>query len=266
VALIPAVLLVSVTFWYRQPQLPTVAKTVRLTNDFKVKLPALPVTDGLYLYFVEGLPETTGSKIAQLSTGGGETTWIATNVPEPFLIFGISPDRRKLLVANGVGKSLGTAEVWVQPLPAGTAHRLSNISASSAAWAPDGRHILYAEESTINLINEDGTESRTVAKVPGAARGLRFSPDGRGVRFWVAQSKGESNTIWEMDAEGQNPHPLFPNWNKSSYQCCGNWSPSGEYYYFEAGVDNEQGIWVRPELHSIFSRAPASPSLVTAGP
>jgi len=86
--------LVSVTFWYRHPQPPTVAKTVRLTSD----------------------------------------------LPESILIFGISPDRRKLLVANGVGNSLGTAEVWVQPLPAGTAHRLSNISASSAAWAPGGRH------------------------------------------------------------------------------------------------------------------------------
>lgn len=263
-ALVPALLLISVPFWYRQPSPPTVANTVRVTNDFKVKFPVSPVTDGLYLYFVEGMPETTGSKIAQLSAAGGETTWISTNLPGPMLIFGISPDRRKLLVASG-GHGLGTDEVWVQPLPGGTAHQVGSVDASSAAWTPDGRHILYANESTINLINEDGTNWRTMSKVPGAARGLRFSPDGRRVRFWVKAFKGESKSIWEMDSDGRNPHPLFPNWKESFYQCCGNWSPDGEYYYFEAAVGNEQGIWVIPERHSVFSRATATPSLMTSG-
>jgi Tol biopolymer transport system component/DNA-binding winged helix-turn-helix (wHTH) protein len=264
-ALVPF-LLVGTIFWHRQPLAPTVANTVRLTNDFRVKFPVSPVTDGLYLYFVEGMAETTGSRIAQLSAAGGETTWIATNLPDPMLIFGISPDRRKLLVAGGEEtKVLGTSQVWVQPLPAGTAHRVGNIAASSAAWTPDGRHILYAEGPTIALIKEDGTDPRTLAKVPGDARGIRFSPDGQRVRFWVATHNAESNSIWEMHAEGRNPHPLFPDWKQSFYQCCGNWSPDGEYYYFEAAAGNDQGIWVIPERRALFSRAPARPSLVSKG-
>jgi Tol biopolymer transport system component len=184
----------------------------------------------------------------------------------PEVIFGISPDHRELLVANGGGTRLGEADVWVQPLPAGTAHRVGNISASGAAWAPDGQHILYASGAAIKLTNNEGTEPpRVLAKVPGDARAFRFSPDGRRVRFWVTEPKGESNSIWEMDADGKNLHPLFPNWKQSSYQCCGNWSPTGEYYYFQAYADNEEGIWVMPERFSILSRAPAGPSRLTTG-
>jgi Tol biopolymer transport system component/DNA-binding winged helix-turn-helix (wHTH) protein len=263
-ALVPFLLL-GILFWYRQPPAPIVANAVRLTNDFRVKFPVSPVTDGLYLYFVEGMSESKSSGIAQLSSAGGETTWIATNLRDPILIFGISPNHRKLLVANGSGKILGTSQLWIQPLPAGTAHWVGNIGASAATWTPDGRHILYAEGPTIAFINEDGTKPRTVAKVPGDVYEIHFSPDGRRVRFCVAQEKGNSNSIWEMDSEGGNPHPLFPSWEQSSYQCCGNWSPDGEYYYFEARVENELGVWVMPEHHSTFSRAPATPLRVTTG-
>lgn len=265
-AIIPALVLGSVAFWYRPAHPPTVAQTVRITNDFKPKSPGnATVTDGLYLYFIEGWPSTTGSRIAQLSIAGGETTWIATNLAGPEVIFSISPDRRELLVANGGGARLGEDEVWVQPLPAGTAHRVGNISASAAAWDPDGQHILYAGGGTINRVNKDGTESRVLTKVLGDARAFRFSPDGRRVRFWITQPKGESNSIWEMDADGKHLHPLFPNWKQASYQCCGSWSTNGEFYYFQASADNEEGIWVLPERTSIFSRAPASPSRLTTG-
>jgi hypothetical protein len=77
--------------------------------------------------FVEGRPWTTGSGIAQLAAGG-QTSWITTTLQEAWTIFGISPDRSELLVANGagVGAYLLFPELWVQPLPEGAPHRVGN--------------------------------------------------------------------------------------------------------------------------------------------
>jgi Tol biopolymer transport system component/DNA-binding winged helix-turn-helix (wHTH) protein len=260
--------LICVAIWRSQPRPPTVTNTVRITNDGKAKSPFnLPVTDGVHLYFIEGMPWTTGSRIAQLSATGGETTWITTSLQEPLAIYAISPDRSELLVVNGVAVGAdGAGELWVQPLPAGAPHRVGNITASDACWTPDGTHIVYADRRAIMVANKDGSEPQELAKVPGVVRGLRFSPDGRRLRFHVIHSKADSSSIWEMDANGKDVHPLFPDWKESPYQCCGNWSPDGNYYYFYARRGNAQAIWVLPERRSIFRRAAAGPSRLISGP
>jgi len=226
VATVAVLLLTGGAIWYRQLRPPTVTKAVRLSNDRKAKSPLnSPVTDGVHLYFIEGMPWTTGSGIAQMSATGGETTWITTTLREVLAIYGISPDRSELLVANGVavGPNMAT-ELWVQPLPAGAPRRVGNIDASSASWTPDGSHIVYAYGRTILLANKDGSDPHPLAKLSGIARALRFSPDGQRIRFYLAQPKADSNSIWEMDANGKNAHPLFADWKESPYQCCGNWS------------------------------------------
>jgi Tol biopolymer transport system component/DNA-binding winged helix-turn-helix (wHTH) protein len=261
-------LLIGAAIVYSRPRLPTVNNVVRLTNDLRAKSPMNPpVTDGPYLYFIEGMPWTTGSRIAQLSVKGGETTWITTSLPEPLAIYAISPDRTELLLANGVGVGPNlAAELWVQPLPAGAPHRFGNIAVSSACWTPDGSHIVYSQGSLIAMMNKDGGEPHPLAKIPGVPRAFRFSPDGQRIRFYVTQAQAESNAIWEMKANGEDAHPLFPDWKDSAYQCCGNWSPDGKYYYFQAGRGNQQGIWVMSERPSIFRKGAAAPSRLTSAP
>jgi Tol biopolymer transport system component/DNA-binding winged helix-turn-helix (wHTH) protein len=259
---------VGLAYWYRQPRPPTVVNIVQLTNDGKPKVPTnSPATDGVRLYFIEGQPWTTGSRIAQVSATAGETTWIATTIREPLVIAGISPDLSELLVATGFAGNLGNAvEWWVQPLPAGAPHRFGNVKMSTAIWTPDGMHIVYAIGHAILFANKDGSDPHQVTEVSGIPRGFRFSPDGRRIRFWVIQAKGDSSAIWEMDANGKDIHPLFPDWKESSYQCCGNWSPDGKYYYFRAGWGSTQAIWVMPEGRSIFHRAAEGPSRLISGP
>ena len=183
--------------WYSRPRVPGVTNTVRITNDSKAKLPLNPpVTDGVHLYFVEGAPWTTGSRIAQTSAIGGETTRIMTTLPQVLAIYATSLNRSELLVGNGVAAStdLATvrpevaAELWVQPLPAGAPYRVANIFASAAAWTPDGLHILYAEGHAMMVANNDGSKPRQLANVPA--------------RF-------DSSSTWEMDANGRNVHRLF---------------------------------------------------------
>ena len=274
IAGVAGLLLACVAVWRIQPRPPTVTSVARITNDGRAKIPLHSfVTDGVRLYFIEGTPWTTGSGIAQVSATGGETTWMTSSIQQPAVIFGISPDRSELLVANLAasgedltGWSYASAELWVQPLPAGAAHRVGNFFASAASWTPDGMHIVYAVAQTIMIANKDGSEPHPLAKVSGVVQLLRYSPDGRRIRFTLTQPIAESKSLWEMDTNGKNVHPLFPDWKGSAKQCCGNWSPDGSYYSFQAMRGSTQAIWVMPKRRSIFHRPANGAWPLTSGP
>jgi eukaryotic-like serine/threonine-protein kinase len=152
------------------------------------------------------------------------------------------------------------------PLLAGTPRRVGNIYAFAACWTPDETHILYADGQAIMIANGDGTGPKELAKVPGIVRGLRFSPDSHRIRFYVVSGpEHDLSTLWEMDATGKDPHLLLPEWKESPYQCCGNWSADGKYYYFQAGHGSDQAIWVLPEHRYSLGQAGPRPSRLIAG-
>ena len=275
--IVGAALLLSggLAVWHSQPKIPMVVDALRITNDQQAKtLTHLPVTDGVRLFFVEGAPWTSGSKITQVSAAGSETARISTTLPEVLGIFAISPDSSELMVGNGteVREDPVTkvqrpgAELWVQPVLGGTPRRVGNIYAFAACWSPDEAHILYADGQAIMIANKDGTEPKELAKVPGIVRGLRFSPDGHNIRFYVVSGpEHDLSSLWEMDATGKDPHLLLPGWKESPYQCCGNWSADGKYYYFQAGHGSDQAIWVLPERRYSLGQRPR-PSRLISGP
>ena len=265
---VAVLVLIGVMTWRSQPQLPTVANTVRITNDGKAKNPLNPaVTDGVHLYFTEGMPSTSGSGIAQVSTAGGETTLLPTSLKNVLAVSSVSPDRSQLFVSKiGTAGSGPMLELWVQPLPAGTPHRVGDIAALLATWTPDGLHIVYAVGDTIMMANKDGSEPHQLAKVSGIVFSIRYSPDGRRIRFDLTDPKTDSNSIWEMTANGRDIHPLFPEWKELPVQGGGNWSPDGNYYYFQAGRGSDQAIWVMPERRSILGRRAKGPSRLFSGP
>jgi Tol biopolymer transport system component/DNA-binding winged helix-turn-helix (wHTH) protein len=268
IAGVVVMVLICVAFWRNQPQPPTVTNIVRITNDGKPKNPINPpVTDGVHLYFTEGTLDTSGSGIAQVSAAGGETTWITTTLQDVWAVSPVSPDRSELLVSKvaRVGSD-SVIQLWVQPLPAGAPHPVGNIRAILATWTPDGTHIVYADAGNIMMANKDGSEPHQLAKVSGLVFCIRYSPDGRRIRFDLHDPRIDSSSIWEMDANGKGIHPLFPDWKESSFQRCGNWSPDGNYYYFLAGRGNAQAIWVMPERRSLFRRRAKGPSRLTSGP
>ena len=267
--------LVAVVFWQRLPDEPRWTHVGKLTNDARVRSPfRQPVTDGLHLYFVEGATIYSGSGITQMSAVGGETTQLETPLREPSAIYDISPDFAELLVANGASGRPDPATLWAQPLPGGTPHRVGNVHASAACYSPDGSEILYADGDSLITINRDGSNPRELAKVPRdlikvrgvALRGLRYSPDGKRIRFHIDGWPSATSSLWEIDANGGNLHPLLPNWKEASSQCCGNWSRDGQYYFFQARQGNDQAIWVIPEHRSIFGGGPGQPSRFISGP
>jgi Tol biopolymer transport system component/DNA-binding winged helix-turn-helix (wHTH) protein len=256
--------------WRGQSGMPAVANIVRLTNDRTAKKSINgTVTDGLHLYFMEVGPSGSGSGIAQVSAMGGETTWITTSLKDALAILDISPDKSKLLLVAG-GGGIDSNEFWVQPLPAGTPRRVGSFQAFTADWTPDGSHIIYSYQHKIAIVNEDGSDPHTIAAIPGPAAWFRYSPDGRLIRFSILQDTDNLSSLWEMRADGTNLHQLLPNWKESLDQCCGRWSPDGNYYYFLtsaflSGGGPSQGIWVIPEHRSIFRRDIA-PTRLTTGP
>ncbi len=250
---------------------PNVSGFLQISNDGRPKAPArgAMVTDGSRLYFAEG--SGMAQVIAQISTSGGETALLPeapVGLPE---VVDISPSRSELLLSNysGYGHEFGWP-LWILPLPAGTLRRLGNVLATGAAWSPDGRELAYIRGSDLYRANSDGSEARKLTGLPGTAWLLRWSPDATCLRLTLGNPLAGSGTaaIWEVLADGRGLHPLLPGWSGSSAACCGNWTPDGKYFVFQATLNGKTEIWTireRGGLLDSFRKAGREPVQLTAG-
>jgi predicted Ser/Thr protein kinase len=247
---------------------PRASSYVQLTSDGWPKGAGALVSDGSRLYFAE--ESGMASVIAQVSTAGGETLSLpAAPVGSPE-VMDISPSRSELLISNylGFGHEFGWP-LWVLPVPAGTPRRLGNILATCAAWSPDGLEIAYVKDRDLYRAHSDGSEARKLTTLPNTASWLRWSPDGSRLRLTLGNPLAHSNAIaiWEASAEGTELHPLLPNWNQAT-ACCGNWTPDGKYFVFQATRNGKTEIWAireRGGLLGSFRKANREPVQLTAG-
>src|SRR5262245_16385416 len=225
-------------FFMRPPLPPKVLSYVPVTRDGLPKIRGSMgsywisslVSDGSRVYF----NELTGvrTSIAQVSsTGGG-----AVAVSLPFntgIVWDGSPSRSELLVAGYYGLE-DEAPLWALPVLGGSPRRLGNLLGHSGAWSLDGQQVVYANGSALYLAKSDGTESRELVTVSGKPYWPRWSPDGSRIRFTVRDTKTGSYSLWEVSANCDNPHPLLSGWNTPANECCGNWTPDGRYFVFQA--------------------------------
>ncbi|MDQ2843648.1 MAG: serine/threonine-protein kinase, partial [Acidobacteriota bacterium] len=250
---------------------PRVSGYVRISNDGQGKglFEGAMVTDGARLYFGEG--SGMASVIAQISTSGGETALLPEAPAGEPEVQDISPSRSELLVSNymGFGRELGWP-LWVLPLPAGAPRRIGNILATAAAWSPDGREIAFIKDRDLYRAMRDGTEVTRLATLPGTAWWLRGSPDGSRLRLTLGNplSRVGALAIWEVSADGTRIHPFLPDWNQPPAACCGNWTPDGKYFVFQATRQGKTEIWATREqagLLGSFRKAGREPVQLTAG-
>jgi eukaryotic-like serine/threonine-protein kinase len=237
--------------------IPKVVDTAQVTKDGlpKYETTFKLVSDGNGLYFQEGSLDKTGRTraLVHVSTHGGETTRIPISLRNP-TVFDFSQNRSELLV--------GTGPVWVLPLPLGPPHRLGDIVAQDACWAPDGRHLAFARDKDVFVANADGSDVRKLATADGFdfSYWIRFSPDGTRLRFSVGRLNGpaDETEVMEMAADGSGLHRLPIHGG-----CCGTWSADGKYYFYQRGRDT----WVLPERQSVFGKVElGTPVQLTAGP
>ncbi len=239
---------------------PRILNTTQLTHDDMPKTRVL--TDGTRLY----ISETQGNKqiLVQASAAGGETS----QIPTPFGSIGISdiaPDHSHLLAADIIGTE-AAEQGWILPLPSGPPRRLGEVFGHYAGYSPDGQQVVFARDFDLYLANSEGLNIRKLVSLPGQAFYLVYSLDGRRIRFTLSDPKDNSSSIWEVQSDGSNLHPVLRGWHDPSSECCGFWSKDGRYYFFISNLTTVSNLWVIREPSGIFQRSSSAPFQLTAGP
>ena len=221
-------------------------------------------TDGSRIYF----SSYTGNQLLSLyevSVGGGTTVPIQTSLDGP-IVAGILPSRSELLVLNRSSPPITDCPVLILPLLGQSPRRVGDIFASDATWSPSGEEIAYTKANSLYRAKADGTGSTKLASLAEGDRLFKpaWSPDGSRLRFSTRTPK-DGTQLWEVSADGKDPHRLFLGQDNSTAECCGMWTPDGKYYVFQSGrgVTN---VWVIREKKSFFRRASNEPVQLTAGP
>jgi len=239
---------------------PRVLRTVQLTRTNRPKSGV--VTDGTRLYFVDGQ-----AGLSQVSVAGGETVPVPTSLEATGFrnVFDIAADGPALLMNTARGTVLD-GPLWTVPVLGGTPRRLGNLEGHSGAWSPDRAKIAYSKGNEIFLAKSDGSESHRLLITDGTASDLRWSPDGSVLRFTLNDPHTNDRAIWEASAEGGKLRPLLPGWNGPPNECCGNWTPDGKYFVFEATRDETANLWALRERGGPFHAGPRGPVQLTTGP
>src|SRR5205823_12718317 len=106
---------------------------------------------------------------------------------------------------------------------------------------------------------------RKLASVPGIAWWPRWSPDGSRVRFSVFDDAIQSDSLWEMEADGTHPHAMLSGWNNPSQECCGNWTPDKKHFVFQSTRNGRTHIWEISERDGVFRKTTWEPTELTSG-
>jgi len=239
---------------------PRVLRTVQLTNTNRPKSGV--VTDGTRLYFVDGQ-----AGLSQTSVNGGETVPVPTSLEDTGFsnVFDIAPDGPALLMNTARGTVLD-GPLWNVPVLGGTPRRLGNLEGHAGAWSPDRKRIAYSKGSEIFLAKSNGSEPSRLLITDGTASDLRWSPDGSILRFTLNDPHTNDRSIWQASADGGNLRPLLPGWNTSPNECCGNWTPDGRYFVFQASRDETANLWALREHSGLFQSSHQGPVQLTTGP
>ncbi len=233
-----------------------------LTNDLDVESFSSSASDGTRIYFSH--VDNGNPVLAVALTANGEISHfrLPTEIGAP-LIGSLSPDGSNLVVRSHLQAEPEQA-LWIVPTLGGDARRVPNVTAHDATWMPDGRRLLVASGNDLNIVGVDGGDPHKLLTTPGVAFWLRWSPDGRRLRFTLRDPKSQTAELWEVAADGANPHPLLPDWSQPASECCGSWTPDGDNFVFQSSHSGHSEIWVLRERPRYFGRG--EPRQITNGP
>jgi Tol biopolymer transport system component len=114
------------------------------------------------------------------------------------------------------------------------------------------------------LIPKDGGAPRKFASLPDFTWWLRWSPDGKVLRFSVAENNGQK--LWEVSADGTNPHRLLQGQREMPFAEVGNWTPDGNYFVFGGVRNGRADIWAVREKGDRLHKVTHEPVQLTVGP
>lgn len=233
-----------------------------LPNDPEVESFSNSVSDGTRLYFSHMDNGSPVLAVALAANGEISRFQLPSEIGAP-LISSLSPDGSKLLIHSHL-QADPEQPIWVVPTLGGDARRLPDVVAHDATWMPDGQTLLIAKGNELIIVGLDGGEPRKLITTPGMAFWLRWSPDGRRLRFTVRDPKRQTTELWEVAADGTNPHPLLPGWSQPASECCGSWSADGRGFVFQSGHNGHTDIWALRKR--IWPLKDGEPRQITNGP
>ena len=176
-------------------------------------------------------------RLSAIDVDTGEVQGIA--VPDEIVsnsLADISKDGSKLLLRSQQSTE-SEQPLWVVPSVGGSGRRIPGVLAHDAAWMPDGINILYATGDELAEIDPNEDVPRAYAKLPGRAFWLRWSPNGKLLRFTLLDPVTHAATLWEMTSRSDAPKPVMIPELRDAYACCGVWLPNGQSYVFQANDD-----------------------------
>jgi eukaryotic-like serine/threonine-protein kinase len=269
-----AVSAVLALIYFLRPTLPSPqVKGIRqLTNDGVYKFSDLPSplgSDESRIYFLEtAIVAYTGQpgvgRVMQVSIKGGEAEPVPSNIPFTQGLYGISRTRSELLLAGPPHQIGGPAGLWLLPLSGTQPRRIGQIITGWADWNSDGTAIYYDDmDGHLFIANVDGTGARKLLTANGWPAWTRLSPDGRLLRFTVAQPNSSPNSLWEARSDGSDIRQLLAGWSKSADVCCGSWTPDGSYYIFQLTREGRSSLWAVRETGDLWRKVGHDPVQLT---
>jgi Tol biopolymer transport system component/DNA-binding winged helix-turn-helix (wHTH) protein len=239
----------------------------RVTDSTQITFDGLPKGNlhayGAYLYFNEQLGDRI--TLVKVQLAGGPPVMLDSSSPGLYL-GDVSQDGTKLLLGTPLDRSKGSNNrLKLMDVASGSLQDVPGMEGSDISWTPEGR-LIFSKGPDVLLADADGTHQRKLLSAPGYVFFLRYSPDGKRLRFTVAGQVASESAIWEARADGSNAHEILKELPDSPSVCCGNWTPDGRYFLFQSNLNGASKIWARPEQRSFWSRTPGAPIQLTTVP
>ena len=236
---------------------PVVTSTKKLSTSsiylppFSSVFPLVIDDSRIYFDYLDG----TDWKVGQIARIGGEVETFEMPFDNPDTAFALERMSwdRSALVFNLIDltkmedwSEKDWSEIWEVPIVGGSPRKIGDGYQSDVS--PDGTKMVFRRGFTdLYLANADMSDASKIFSTDGKALyWLRFSPDGKRVRFTVFIDHF-AGSIWEYSLESHESYPVFPDWD-AKYACCGSWTPDGKYYVFEASHGAGPQIWAIKNL------------------
>jgi len=268
-ALVAAILLLA--YWFRPVMpAPRIRQVVQLTNSGGARHEDPLYTDGPRVYYQSVGPLSSEFLLRQVLLNSNQDT--PAGLPaNRFRVRGLSPDDTEFLATSNLGEST----VWRVPVSSGSPRPIDSLVAEDIAYSHDGNSLAYSRGNQLFLAKSDATSSRLVATVPDVSsvvEHIRWSPDDQLIRFTATSQIATLATptiqaLWEVGADGSNPHEMQFAWPGKAVECCGEWTPDGRYFVFQSGRQGgTSNLWALEEKSYWWRRPNHDPVQLTFGP
>ena len=242
----------------REPAAPLAESYMQLTHDGLQK--TLIGTDGARLYLSLTTSAVNHLAVLDLADRDESTIALAASDMQPITV---ASDGSAVMVAEGRGFPFRGA-FWSVPVVGGSPRRLADVVGTTGAWSADQQRLAYADGGNLYLANADGSNPHKLRNVDRQIDRIAWSPDGRTLALSESQGFGAdigAHSVWEMGADGSNPHQLLAGWHNPPDECCVTWTPDGKFFLFASGGQ----IWALAHEGTLLHRQ-AAPVALTASP